>query len=276
MIEARRRSPARAQRERAPRRLRAGAGGRRGLRRRAQAGRRLRRRAAGDDDLHEERHRGDQPRRLFVGSGTTRMAGERRPRRRGADHADGAPREHRALAGALPRARRGAALPGGRRARRGLARSTRRRARTRRRAHGRGHTRLERARHDPPGRRDRRAGARRGRGVFGGRRPGGAAHAGRRRGDRRRLLRVDRPQGARADGDRRAARPARDPRVDGAVPDRRRHDRLGRLPVGHLERAAVQVRGRHPADRRGRRAGRGRRVPVCGSAWTVCAHTSAR
>ena len=31
---------------------------------------------------------------------------------------------------------------------------------------------------------------------------------------------------------------------------------------GHLERAAVQVRGRHAADRRGRRAGRGGRVPV--------------
>ena len=53
-----------------------------------------------DHDLHQERHRGDQPRRLRVGSR------ERRRGRRGADHADGAPREHRPLAGALPRARR--------------------------------------------------------------------------------------------------------------------------------------------------------------------------
>ena len=225
---------------------------------------------AGDDDLLQERHRGDQPRRLRLGPR------ERRARRRGADHADGAPREHRPLAGPLPRARRGAALSGGRRARRDLARPARRRARARRRADGRGHPCLERARHDPPGRGDRRAGARRGRGVAGGRRPGGAAHAGRRRGDRRRLLRVDRPQGARADGDRRAARPPRDPGVDGAVPDRRRHDRLGRLPVGHLERAAVQVRGRH-ARRSPRPSGWARRSSTCrGSAWTACARTSAR
>ena len=168
---------------------------------RARADRRLHGGAAGDDDLHEERHRGDQPRRLRLGPR------ERRPRRRGADHPDGAPREHRPLAGALPRARRGAALPGGRRARRAVARGARRRARARRRAARGVHARLERARHDQPGRGDDRAGARRGRGVARGRRPGGAAHAGRRRGDRRRLLRVDRPQGARADRHRRAARP---------------------------------------------------------------------
>ena len=86
------------------------------------------------------------------------------------------------------------------------------RARARRRAHGRLHARLERARHDQPRRGDRRAGARGGRGVADRRRPGGAADAGRRRGDRRRLLRLDGPQGARADRHRRAARPPRDPR----------------------------------------------------------------
>ena len=110
-----RRAPARAQRERAPRRLRAGAGGRRGLRRRAQAGRRLRRcRAA-----RRRSSRRTSPRRST--SSPTRGAARTSARRRGADHPDGAPREHRALAGAVPRARRGAALPGGRRARRALA-----------------------------------------------------------------------------------------------------------------------------------------------------------
>ena len=47
---------------------------------------------------------------------------QRRRRRRRADHADGAPLQHRALAAALPGARRRAALPRGRRRRRALAR----------------------------------------------------------------------------------------------------------------------------------------------------------
>ena len=42
----------------------------------------------------------------------------------------------------------------------------------------------------------------------------------------------------------------------------RRHDRLGGPRRRNLERAAVQVRGRHPADRRGGGAGRGGRVPA--------------
>ena len=57
------------------------------------------------DDLHEERHRGDQPRRLLVGA-PERGAGKGP----GADHADGAPLEHRAVADALPGGRRRAAL----------------------------------------------------------------------------------------------------------------------------------------------------------------------
>jgi len=52
--------------------------------------------------------------------------------------------------------------------------------------------------------------------------------------------------------------PQGDARGDGAVPHGRRHDRLGGLPDGELERAPVQVRGGHPADRRGRGPGRGR------------------
>jgi len=51
---------------------------------------------------------------------------------------------------------------------------------------------------------------------------------------------------ARTDGDRRAARPARDPGGNGAVSDRRRHDRLGRLPVGHLERAPYKFEAGTP------------------------------
>ncbi len=54
---------------------------------------------------------------------------------------------------------------------------------------------------------------------------------------------------------------ARDPGGDGAIPDRRRHDRLGRLRGRHLERAALQVRGGHAADRRGGRARRRRGLP---------------
>ena len=118
--------------------------------------------------------------------------------------------------------------------------------------------------------------ARRGRGVAGGRRPGGAAHAGRRRGDRRRLLRLDRPQGARPDGDRRAARPRGDPGGDGAVPDRRRHDRLGRLPVG-APGTSCRTSSRPARRRSPRRSGWARRSTTCRrSGWSACARTSAR
>ena len=43
-----------------------------------------------------------------------------------------------------------------------------------------------------------------------------------------------------------------------------------------LERAALQVRGRHAADRRGGGAGRGRGLPVGDWAWSACARTSGR
>ena len=69
--------------------------------------------------------------------------------------------------------------------------------------------RLQRARHDQPDRRDRRARARRRRAGDGRRRPGRAAPPGRRRRARRRLLRLDRPQGLRPDRHRRPARAAR-------------------------------------------------------------------
>ena len=84
--------------------------------------------------------------------------------------------------------------------------------------------------------------------------------AGRRRRVRRRLLRLDRPQGLRADRHRRAARPPLDPGGDAAVPRRRAHDRPGRRLRVHLGRAADALRGGHDADRRGDRARRGRRM----------------
>ncbi len=72
--------------------------------------------------------------------------------------------------------------------------------------HGRPH--LQRRRDAEPDRRDRRAGPRRGRAVAGRRRAGRAVAAGQRGRARRRLLRLDGPQGLRADRHRRAARQA--------------------------------------------------------------------
>ncbi len=69
---------------------------------------------------------------------------------------------------------------------------------------------------------------------------------------------------------------ARAARADAAVPDGRRHDRVGGLPRDDVERAAVQVRGGHAADRGGGRPGRGGRVPAERSGWSACARTSAR
>ena len=96
----------------------------------------------------------------------------------------------------------------------------------------------------------RRAGA-------GRRRAGGAAPAGRRAGARLRLLRVLRPQAVRPDRHRRALRQGGAARRDAAVPGRRRHDPLGHLREDDLQRAAVQVRGRHAEHRRRHRARRG-------------------
>ena len=117
---------------------------------------------------------------------------ERRPGDAVLISADGAPREHRAVAGPLPRARAQLRyLEVDARGEISLDASGRG-ARARRRADGRRHSCIERARHDPPGRGDRRAGTGRRHGVLGGRRSGGTAHACRRRGDRRRLLCLDR------------------------------------------------------------------------------------
>ena len=121
--------------------------------------------------------------------------------------------------------------------------------------------RVERARDGQPGRGAGGARPRRRRGRAGRRRAGRAAHAARRARARRRLLRLDGAQGLRPDRPRRAARPARAARRDGAVQRRRPHDRQG-LQGGHpLRGDADEVRGRHVADRRGRRPGRGGRLP---------------
>ena len=69
---------------------------------------------AGRDRLHQERHRGAQPGRLRVGQRRHGRAGGSRsgvgPGDEIVDHRDGAPREYRAVAGAVPAHRRDAAL----------------------------------------------------------------------------------------------------------------------------------------------------------------------
>ena len=219
-------------------------------------------------DLHAQRHRGDQPGRVLVGPR------EHRGGRRGAHHRDGAPLEHRALADPLRGDRREAALPHAHRQRGAVARRARLGARRgAREARGRG-ARVERARHDQPGGRDRAARTRRRRRDRDRRRAGGATAAAGPARDRRGLLRLDRPQGARPH-DRPAARAARAARRHAAVPRRRPHDLACGARALHLERAAVQVRGRHLGGHRGRRARRGGRVPRRDRHGAASARTSA-
>ena len=151
-----------AQLGRAPRRAPARRGGDRRLRGRAGAGRRVHRRRSRRDRVHQERDRGAEPGRLRDeqrGHGRARgRAVPGRPRRRGAGHRDGAPRQPGALAAAVPAHRRHAALvrrdPGR------PARPERRRRADQRPDQGRrGHAPVQRHRHRPAGRRDRRAGA---------------------------------------------------------------------------------------------------------------------
>ena len=181
---------------------------------------------AAHDDLHQERDRGDQPRRLLLGPR------QRGPGRRGADHPDGAPRQHRALAGAVPRARRRSCATW----RWTSAASSRSTRSTRELA--RGDVRLVAFAHvsnvlgtiNPVAEIVARAPARPARVTLDRRRPGGAADA-RRRGAR------SAPTSTRWTGHK-ALGPtgigvlhgrARAARADAAVPHRRRHDRLGGL-----------------------------------------------
>ena len=98
------------------------------------------------DGVHEERDRGDQPRRVLVGPR------ERRPGRPRGDLPDGAPREHRPVAAARLPAR---VHPDARRRGAG-SRRVRRAARAGPEAR-RGRARLQRRRDDQPGRGDRLA-----------------------------------------------------------------------------------------------------------------------
>ena len=130
-------------------------------------------------------------------------------------------------------------------------------------------------RHDQPGRRDRRAGARAPAPSSVHRRLAGrAADPGRPRRDRRRLLRLDRPQGLRADRRRRPARPPRPAAGHRAADRRRAHDLAGvrsRTSAGpRRRRSSRPARG----DRRGHRPRRRGRLPRRRSAWTTSAPTS--
>ena len=99
------------------------------------------------------------------------------------------------------------------------------------------------------------------------RRAGRAAPAGRRAGARLRLLLLLRPQDVRPDRYRRAVRPRSAARRDAALAGRRRHDPRGQLREDDLQRAAVQVRGRHAAHRRRRSGSALRSTTSRTSAW---------
>ena len=68
----------------------------------------------------------------------------------------------------------------------------------------------------------------------------------------------------------------REPRADGAVPDRRRDDLLGRAAELELERAAVEVRSGHAARSQRRSASAQPSTTSRGSGWTACASMSSR
>ena len=143
------------QRRRPPRRPPARRGGHRGLRGRPRDDRGLRRGAGRRGRPHQERDRGHQPRRVLPGQRLHHARGRApgaRAGRRGRRHRDGAPRQPRALAGAVPPDRGDAALV--RRHRRRPARPGQHRAdRPHPRARLRPH--LQRARHRQPGDRAR-------------------------------------------------------------------------------------------------------------------------
>ena len=250
-------------REHPPRRLSAGGGGHRGLRGRARPGRRVHRVDARRDGLHPQRDRGDQPRRGRLGPRERRQG-----RPRGGDP-DGAPLN------IVPWQLLGCRLAYIPVTEDGLLDLDAFDALLEQRPEaGRGRARLERPRHDQPDRRDRAPRARRRRRGAGRRRAGRSAPAGGRGRTRRRLLRLDRPQGLRADRHRRAARPPPAAGDDAAVPRRRAHDRPRR-------RLRVDGPSRRPSSRRARcrwprRSASAR--PSTGwtaSGWMPCASTAA-
>ena len=137
-----------------PRRVPARGRGDRRVRGRPPADRGVARLDPGGDDLHRQRDRGDQPRRVHLGPP------ERQPRRsRGADR-DGAPLEHRPVADPVSGPRGRAGVRAGARRRPARPRRARRAARARAEARRR-RARLERGRDDQPRHRDRATRARR-------------------------------------------------------------------------------------------------------------------
>ena len=222
------------------------------------------RRATHEVHLHQERHRGPQPRRPVLGPGQPA-----RGRRRGA-HPDGAPRQHRAVAHPRRRAGHRAAL--GRRspptASSTSPTSTRCSTGPRRSASPPCRTcsaritpvrRLTDAAHAAGAARHRR------------RLPVRAPRAHRRAGHGRRLRRLLGPQDVRPDGHRRAVGPRGAARRHAAVPRRRRHDPRRPPRRLHADRAAGEVRGRHAADRRGRSGSAPPSTTSTSSAWPTCA-----
>ncbi len=91
--------------------------------------------------------------------------------------------------------------------------------------------------------------------------PGRAADPGRRLHARRRPGGVHRAQDGRPDRHRGALGPLRPAGLAAALPRRRRDDRGRQDDRLDVRAAAASVRGRHPADRAGRRAGGRRPVP---------------
>ena len=257
--------PGAAQRGRAPRRAPARRGGHRRVRVGARPDRGVRRGGPERGGVHQERHRGDQPRRLRVlervdphRPGPRVGAVRARARRRDRRHRAGAPREPRALAGAVPAHRRGPAL---------VPRDRRRAARPRLARAVAAHedrgvrAPVQRARHGPAGRGAGVAGPR-GRGADRARRlPVGAAPAGEPHRAGCRLRRLLGPQDARPVRGGRAVGPGRAARGDAAVPHRRFHDRAGADGGVDLRPAAAAVRGGRADDVAGRRPRGGRRLP---------------
>ena len=200
---------------------------------------------------------------------------QRRPRRRGAHHRDGAPLEHRALAARLRGDRRDAALPVGVGGRRAVARRARRGAR---RAAGSSSSR------SPTSRTCSARSTRSRRSPAAPARPARSRWSTARRPCRRcrstwaRSTRTSTPGPAtRRSGPTTGLLHGRRELLagDAALPRRRPHDLARRARPLDLERAALEVRGRHQRDRRGDRARRRDRLPGRRSGWSACASTSA-
>ena len=184
---------------------------------------------------------------------------EPRPRRPHPPDGDGAPLEHRALVPDRRTDRRPARIRRGSTTTAGSTATTCPSASPASRRSSLSPM-FERARHDQPGRRDRRRSQGRRRGDADRRCPVRPAPRPRHGRDRRRLLRLHRPQVLRPDRHRRPLRPARTAERAGALRGRRFDDQQGHEGQDHLGRGPGQARSRHPADRGSGRTRRGGRL----------------